>query len=76
MPSSVSDSVAYDRIERVHKYHWPAIPLNLWMVMMLISSCTIIGVFSTFIDVQQTLLLPIPWCVGSRRRVHTADICS
>ncbi|KAM7205121.1 hypothetical protein V8F20_003258 [Naviculisporaceae sp. PSN 640] len=58
-----SGSLVYERrvVERVHKYHWPAVQLNLWMLIMLIAACTIIGVFSTFIQIQQTLLLPIPW---------------
>ncbi|KAK3994486.1 hypothetical protein QBC44DRAFT_44574 [Cladorrhinum sp. PSN332] len=62
--TSGSRSLVYSRralSERVHKYHWPAVQLNLWMLIMLIAACTIIGVFSTFISIQQTLLLPIPW---------------
>ncbi|KAK4222404.1 arginase-like protein [Podospora fimiseda] len=62
--TSGSRSLVYSRrvlSERVHKYHWPAVQLNLWMLIMLIAACTIIGVFSTFISTQQTLLLPIPW---------------
>ncbi|KAK4187871.1 hypothetical protein QBC35DRAFT_383934 [Podospora australis] len=47
--------------QRVHKYHWPAVQLNVWMIIMLIAACTIIGVFATFIEIQNTLLLPIPW---------------
>ncbi|KAL8358900.1 hypothetical protein RB601_008207 [Gaeumannomyces tritici] len=49
------------RIERVVRYHWPAVQLNVWMLIMLISACTIIGVFATFIGIQSQLLLPIPW---------------
>lgn len=30
---------------------------------MLISACTIIGVFATFIQIQNQLLLPVPWYV-------------
>ncbi|KAK5654233.1 hypothetical protein OQA88_7408 [Cercophora sp. LCS_1] len=57
-----SGSLVYERrVERVHKYHWPAIQLNLWMLIMLISACTIIGVFATFIQIQGQLLLPVPW---------------
>ena len=66
MASTVtSGSLVYERrlVERVHKYHWPAVQLNIWMLIMLIASCLIIGVFATFIQIQQTLLLPIPWCV-------------
>ncbi|KAK3319980.1 hypothetical protein B0T19DRAFT_276386 [Cercophora scortea] len=63
MASTVtSGSLVYERrVARVHKYHWPAIQLNIWMLIMLIAACTIIGVFSTFIQIQQTLLLPVPW---------------
>lgn len=49
------------RIERVVRYHWPAVQLNVWMLVMLIAASTIVGVFSTFIGVQSQLLLPIPW---------------
>ena len=57
-----SASFIYDRhLERVHKYHWPAIQLNFWMLVMLIASCTIIGICATFIDVNQALLLTVPW---------------
>ncbi|KAK4124105.1 hypothetical protein N657DRAFT_633257 [Parathielavia appendiculata] len=64
MASTVtSGSLVYERrvVERVHKYHWPAVQLNVWILVMLIASCLIIGVFSTFIQIQQVLLLPIPW---------------
>ncbi|KAK0610382.1 hypothetical protein B0T17DRAFT_620865 [Bombardia bombarda] len=57
-----SDSLVFTRRpERVHKYHWPAVQLNIWMLIMLIAACTIIGVFATFIQIQQALLLPVPW---------------
>ncbi|KAK4150997.1 hypothetical protein C8A00DRAFT_45718 [Chaetomidium leptoderma] len=61
--SLVRGSLVYERriVERVHKYHWPAVQLNVWMLIMLVASCLIIGVFATFIQIQQTLLLPIPW---------------
>ncbi|KAI1499079.1 arginase-like protein [Biscogniauxia marginata] len=55
-------SIVYERhIQRVHRYHWPAIQLNVWMLVMLAASCCIIGVLATFIGVQQQLLLSIPW---------------
>ncbi|KAI0846064.1 hypothetical protein F5Y00DRAFT_151134 [Daldinia vernicosa] len=57
-----SDSVVYERrIARIHRYHWPAIQLNVWMLIMLAASCCIIGVFATFIGVQQQLELYVPW---------------
>lgn len=63
MASTVTESdVIYERrIERVHKYHWPAIQLNLWMLFMLVASCAILGIFANFITIQQQLGLGIPW---------------
>ncbi|KAI1843427.1 hypothetical protein JX265_013309 [Neoarthrinium moseri] len=55
-------SLIYERrVARIHKYHWPAVQLNVWMLIMLIASCTIIGIFATFVGQQQTLGLYIPW---------------
>lgn len=57
-------SLVYERrVARVHKYHWPALQLNVWMLIMLIASSTIIGVFASFIVIQQTLGLYNPWYV-------------
>ncbi len=61
--TTATGSLVVERIERIHKYHWPAIQLNVWMMVMLIASCTILGIFATFIQIQQQLLLNIPWCV-------------
>ncbi|CAJ2509696.1 Uu.00g147220.m01.CDS01 [Anthostomella pinea] len=55
-------SLVYERrVARVHRYHWPAIQLNIWMLIMLVASCLIIGVFATFISTQQQLGLYVPW---------------
>ncbi|KAF1811264.1 hypothetical protein P152DRAFT_489629 [Eremomyces bilateralis CBS 781.70] len=43
------------------KYIWPAHQLNFWNVTMLVGAATILGIFAQFIDIQQTLGLPIPW---------------
>ncbi|KAJ9145439.1 Arginase-like protein [Pleurostoma richardsiae] len=61
--TATSGSLVYEpaHYERVHKYHWPAIQLNIWMLIMLVATCTIVGIFATFIQIQQQLLLPIPW---------------
>ncbi|KAI1812492.1 hypothetical protein GGS20DRAFT_20026 [Poronia punctata] len=57
-----SGSYGYERrIPRVHRYHWPAIQLNIWMLVMLAASLLIVGVFGTFISVQQQLGLDVPW---------------
>lgn len=62
MTGTGSDSYVYDRrIARVHRYHWPAIQLNVWMIVMLAASFLIIGVFGSFIDQQQQLDLDVPW---------------
>ncbi|PSR81645.1 hypothetical protein BD289DRAFT_372362 [Coniella lustricola] len=61
--SMTESSVVYERhrIERLHKYHWPAIQLNIWMLFMLVASCAILGIFSSFVQTQGQLLLGIPW---------------
>lgn len=43
------------------KYHWPPIALNFWLLIMLIGSATILGVFADFIYVQNRLALGVPW---------------
>ena len=76
--TTASGSLVYERrSERIHRYHWPAVQLNFWMLIMLVASCTIIGVFATFIQIQNQLLLKIPWYVDSRlsRRLPTLKRC-
>lgn len=45
------------------KYHWPALQLNFWLLIMLVGSATILGVFANFITIQNQLRLGIPWFV-------------
>ena len=60
--TTASGSLVYERrVERVHRYHWPAIQLNVWMIVMLAASVLIIGVFGSFIDIQNQLDLYVPW---------------
>ncbi|KAJ0342947.1 hypothetical protein COL154_011467 [Colletotrichum chrysophilum] len=63
--STLTSSSYYDRrvVGRVHSYQWPGVQLNLWILIMLVASCLIIGVFASFIEIQNQLLLPIPWSV-------------
>jgi hypothetical protein len=57
-----SGSLVYERrVVETHRYHWPGIWLNTWLLIMLACSCTIIGIFSVFISIQNQLLLPVPW---------------
>jgi hypothetical protein len=48
-------------VERPRKYHWPEAQLNVWLIVMLASSCTTLGIFSYFMAVQQQLNLGVPW---------------
>lgn len=60
--TTTSGSLVFERrSEAVHKYHWPALQLNIWMFVMLLASTLIIGVFADFVQIQQQLELPIPW---------------
>ncbi|KAK7739738.1 hypothetical protein SLS53_005708 [Cytospora paraplurivora] len=63
MASTITDdSAVYDRrVERLHKYHWPAIQLNIWMLFMLVASSAILGIFASFIQIQGQLKLGVPW---------------
>ncbi|KAG9235352.1 hypothetical protein BJ875DRAFT_374467 [Amylocarpus encephaloides] len=59
---STSDTMTDEILQRVQtKYHWPHLQLNLWILIMLIGSATILGIFSYFITVQQQLHVGIPW---------------
>src|SRR5690349_16810888 len=64
--TSASGSLVFERrVGHVHKYQWPAMQLNFWMIIMLVAASTIIGVFATFMQIQQQLLLTVPWSVLS-----------
>lgn len=65
--STVTDVV----IERRHqKYHWPAVQLNFWVIIMLVGSATNLGIFANFMTVQTQLQLGIPWYVLSCSPPH------
>ncbi|KAH6653318.1 hypothetical protein BKA67DRAFT_519231 [Truncatella angustata] len=49
------------RMARIHKYHWPAVQLNVWMIIMLVAASLLIGVFAIFIQQQRVLNLAVPW---------------
>jgi len=53
-------------VQRIRtKYHWPPVQLNFWILIMLIGSATILGIFSSFVTVQNQLRVGIPWYVSS-----------
>lgn len=43
------------------KYHWPAVQLNFWLLIMIVGSATILGINASFLTVQQQLQVGIPW---------------
>jgi hypothetical protein len=43
------------------RYHWPALQLNFWILVMLAGSATNLGIFAYFMTVQTQLDLGIPW---------------
>jgi hypothetical protein len=52
-------------IERHHaRYHWPALQLNFWILIMLVGSAMNLGSFAYFMSVQTQLDVGIPWCVA------------
>ncbi|KAL8963722.1 MAG: hypothetical protein Q9183_004978, partial [Haloplaca sp. 2 TL-2023] len=48
-------------VQRRRKYHWPEAQLNFWLVIMIISSSVILGIFAYLTSIQNTLQLGIPW---------------
>lgn len=68
-------SMTYDRRASTHvrTYNWPPLQLNFWIFVMLLASTTIIGVFAIFIQIQDQLLLPIPWYVRLDSRYFRRD---
>ncbi|KAJ2906127.1 putative arginase-like protein [Zalerion maritima] len=45
----------------VHRYQWPAIQLNIWILVMLVAACTILGIMATFVQIQLRLDENVPW---------------
>jgi len=43
------------------KYHWPPLQLNFWLLIMLLGSCTILGINASFLTIQEQLQVGIPW---------------
>ncbi|KAF5136926.1 uncharacterized protein G6M90_00g044690 [Metarhizium brunneum] len=56
-------SIVYERraVSQIRTYNWPPLQLNFWIFVMLLSASSIVGVFSSFIQIQTQLDLPIPW---------------
>jgi hypothetical protein len=53
-------------IERHHtRYHWPALQLNFWILIMFVGSAVNLGIFAYFMAVQTQLNVGIPWYAAS-----------
>lgn len=58
-------------IERRRKYMWPEAQLNFWLIIMIASGATILGIFAYFMTVQSQFHLGVPWYVLSLLRFFT-----
>ncbi|KAL2071956.1 hypothetical protein VTL71DRAFT_11299 [Oculimacula yallundae] len=62
MASTTATSMSEVIVHRVRtKYRWPPLQLNFWLFIMLVGSCTILGINSYFLTVQNQLRVGIPW---------------
>jgi hypothetical protein len=61
MSGTVRDEV---RVIRTKRYRWPAAQLNFWLLIMIVGSSLMLGVFSSFITVQNQLGVGTPWFVS------------
>ncbi|KAI9790074.1 MAG: hypothetical protein M1816_005544 [Peltula sp. TS41687] len=48
-------------VRRTTRYHWPDVQLNIWILIFLASSATLLGIFANFMSIQNSLQLGIPW---------------
>jgi len=59
--ASSDSTVTEVRVVRTRRYRWPAIQLNFWLLIMLVGSSLILGVFASFMSIQTQLSLGTPW---------------
>jgi hypothetical protein len=52
--------------ESRRRYQWPEVQLNLWILIILSASATVLGIFAWFITVQNQLQIGTPWYVAMR----------
>ena len=51
-----------ERVIVRQSYYWPDWQLNLWIIIMLATGGTLVGIFANFVVIQNTLGgLGIPW---------------
>jgi len=61
--TSSGSIVVARRVVRTMTYRWPDVTFAIWLFVMMLCSSVILGILSVFVQIQQQLLLPIPWFV-------------
>jgi hypothetical protein len=62
MASTITEGSIEEEIRIVRrKYRWPAGQLNFWLLIMLVASSTVLGIFANFCSIQGQLDLGTPW---------------
>ncbi|KAF2716860.1 hypothetical protein K431DRAFT_307413 [Polychaeton citri CBS 116435] len=56
-----SRSISRTRVIVRQSYYWPDQQLNFWIIVMLGTGGTLIGIFASFVTIQDQLGLAIPW---------------
>lgn len=64
-PSLLSYDMATEIVYR-RRYQWPEVQLNLWILIILSASATVLGIFAWFITVQNQLQIGTPWYESSQ----------
>jgi len=57
-----SDEFSEVIVQRVRtKYHWPALQLNFWLLIMFVAASLVLGVFGRLVYIQGQYDLKVPW---------------
>jgi hypothetical protein len=69
----MATEVVYRETRR--RYQWPEVQLNLWILIILSASATVLGIFAWFITVQNQLRIGTPWYAATHSSSLTQAIC-
>jgi len=70
MARTSRSSVTYRSFRRRTEFVWPQQQFNLWLVLVITTAAVLIGIFATFLQIQNQMQLGSPWlfpygiCVG------------
>jgi hypothetical protein len=64
----MATEVVYRETRR--RYQWPEVQLNLWILIILSASATVLGIFAWFITVQNQLQIGTPWYAA----IHSSSL--